>query len=121
MNGIMLNPGTLFIGTPGKGLIPFCETKESELIEVVENRDDMKAQNILRIGSALSEVSIAINVSRQAMEEFLMVITGVRQHVLDIMREEGHEKVYHLAVHAKKHRTRKKNFNRARRILAKGE
>lgn len=119
MNGITLNPGTLYIGLPGENIIHVSEIKYADLTEAAENEDAMVDQNILRIGNALSEVSFAIDLSRQAMEKFLMEIMGVHQHVLDIMREEGHKKVYHLAVHGKKHRTRKKNFNRARRILAK--
>lgn len=119
MNGITLGPGTLYIGLPGEELIPVGEVKETEMIEAIENKDAMVDQNILRIGNALSEISIAVEMSRQAMEKFLMEITGVHKYVLDIMREEGHKKVYHLALHAKKRRTRKKNFNRARRILAK--
>lgn len=116
MNGITLNPGTMYIGLPGEDPIP---VKETQLIEAKDIKDDVDAENIIRVGDALSEVSIAVEMTRQAMEKFLMEIMGVHKHVLDIMREEGHKNVYHLAVHAKKRRVRKKNFNRACRILAK--
>ena len=98
-------------------LLTSCDA--SDLLEAIENKDAMVDQNILRIGNALSEISIAVEMPRQEMERFLFEIMGTKKHVLDIMREEGHKKVYHLALHAKKCRTRKKNFNRARRILAK--
>lgn len=116
MNGITLNPGTLYFGLPGDDPIP---VKETQLIEAKDIKDDVDTENIIRVGKALSEVSISVEISLQAMGKFLMEITGVRQYVLDIIREEGHQKVWHLAQHAKKRRTRKKNFNRARRILAK--
>lgn len=116
MNGIKLNPGMIYVGLPGEDPIPVGET---QLIEPKDIKDDVDTENIIRIGSALSEVSFSVQMARQAMEKFLMVITGVRQYVLDIIREEGYQKVWHLALHAKKRRTRKKNFNRARRILAK--
>lgn len=116
MNGITLNPGVLYFGQPVEYHTP---VRETELIEFVENKDVVEAQNIIRIGNALSEFSFTVEVTRQAMDKFLMAVTGVSKYVLDIIREEGYENVYHLALHAKKHRTRKKNFNRARRILEK--
>ena len=116
MNGLTLNPGVMYFGLPGEEPTPIRET---QLIEAKDVKDDVDTENIIRVGNALSEVSIAVEMTRQAMEKFLMEITGVRQHVLDIIREEGHQKVWHLAQHAKKRRTRKKNFNRACRILAK--
>ncbi len=119
MNGITINPGVMYIGLPGEDLIPVSEIKAADLTEAVENKDAVEVQNILRVGAALYKVSIAVDMTRQAMEKFLMEIMNVHKHVLDIMREEGHKKVYHLAVHAKKRRTRKKNFNRAKRILTK--
>ena len=76
---------------------------------------------LIRVGEALSEFSFSVEIARKAMEKFLMEIMGIRQYVLDIIHEESHQKVWHLALHAKKRRTRKKNFNRARRILAKEE
>lgn len=116
MNGITLNPGTMYIGLPGEDPIP---VKETQLIEAKDIKDNVEVENIIRVGEALSEFSFSVQMARQAVEKFLMEITGVNQYVLDIIREEGHQKVWHLAKHAKKRRTRKKNFNRARRILAK--
>ena len=116
MNGITLNPGTMYIGLPGEDPI---HVKETQLIEAKDIKDNVEVENIIRVGEALSEFSFSVQMARQAVEKFLMAITGVNQYVLDIIREEGHQKVWHLAKHAKKRRTRKKNFNRARRILAK--
>ena len=116
MNGITLNPGTMYIGLPGEDPIP---VKETQLIEAKDIKDNVEVENIIRVGEALSEFSFSVQMARQAMEKFLMEITGVRQYVLDTIREDGHQKVWHLAQHAKKRRTRKKNFKRARRILAK--
>ena len=116
VNGITLNPGTMYIGPPGEDPIP---VKETQLIEAKDIKDNVEVENIIRVGEALSEFSFSVQMARQAVEKFLMEITGVNQYVLDIIREEGHQKVWHLAQHAKKRRTRKKNFNRARRILAK--
>lgn len=116
MNGITLNPGTMYFGLPGDDPIP---VKETQLIEAKDIKDNVEVENIIRVGEALSEFSFSVQMARQAVEKFLMEITGVNQYVLDIIREEGHQKVWHLAKHAKKRRTRKKNFNRALRILAK--
>lgn len=116
MNGITLNPGVLYFGMPGENPIP---VREAQLIEAKDIKDDVDVENIMHIGNALSEFSFSVYVERKAMQKFLMEIMGIRKYVLDIMREEGHTKVYHLALHAKKHRTRKKNFNRAIRILKK--
>lgn len=116
LNGITLGPGTLYIGLPGEELVPISEVKETKLIEAIENKDAVEIRNIIR---APNEASFTVDLTKQVVEKFLMMITKVDQYILDIIREEGHKKVCHLSRHAKKHRTRKKNFNRARRILVK--
>lgn len=44
-----------------------------------------------------------------------------KKMVLDMMRESGHGRIAHLAIHAKKRKTRKKNLHRAFRIPEKEE
>ena len=66
--------------------------------------------------STISELSFTFDC--KASKQMILAITGIRDIVL---QDCPNKRVSHLAIHAKKKRTRTKNLNRAFRIEEKGE
>lgn len=68
-----------------------------------------------------AEFSFDLAEQRLKIEAILQEVLGITRMVLDIVSENGHGRIAHLARHGRKARTRKKNKNRAFRLLQKEE
>ena len=101
-------PGTLYIFGPNGNYETFGNITNVEELTYSEFADDMTY--ISSLGTLDSSFECITKVSK----EILMSIFGFRDAVLRCC---PNKRVVHLALYAKKHRTRKKNFNRAIRIL----
>lgn len=120
VTGMKLGAGTLYIGHPGDdNLVPLGEVAEGGLLEAVEDHDAYAVDQI--ITNLQDEATFTVQVSKTQLDNFLIEVLGIKKMVLDMMRESGHGRIAHLATHAKKHKTRKKNLRRAFRITEKEE
>lgn len=108
MASIELSSGTLYVVKPDKSLEPIGIKIESfEIEEPCNYTDDMTY--ISSFDTADSFECIA-----KLSKEAIMAIYGIREAVLRCC---PNKRVVRLAFHAKKPRTRKKNFHRAIKIL----
>lgn len=108
MVSIDFSPGTLYILGPNGKYETFGNvTKVEENLTYSEFADDMTYTS--SVDTAASFECIA-----KLSKEAIMAICGIREAVLRCC---PNKRVVHLAFHAKKPRTRKKNFNRAIKIL----
>lgn len=110
MAEIKTGSGILYFGPPGD--YPAYEIKESELICAIGEKDG------IMLNSLQNEEEITFHLSRQQIEKFLQVAFQITQTVLEMLQDIGNKRVAHLAKHAKKRRTRKKNIRRAYRIVS---
>ena len=108
MVSIDFRPGTLYILGPNGNYETFDNIAKVEELTYSEFADDMTY--ISSLDTAASSFECITKVSK----EMLMSICGFRDAVLRCC---PNKRVVHLALYAKKPRTRKKNFNRAIRIL----
>lgn len=108
--------GTLYIGLPGEELMPLGEINESELICAIEEKDEMAIKSILTRQE--QEATFTVYLTKRQMERFLQEIMNVTHFVLELLHGISNKRVGHLAKHAKKRRTRKKNIRRAYRIVS---
>lgn len=65
------------------------------------------------------EASFKIQLPDDVIDRILQTVLGITRMVLAIVQGQGNRRVAHLAKHARKARTRKKNIRRAYRILVK--
>ena len=110
MASIKFSPGSLYIASPNEFFEPIgVKIEPFEVEEPCKYADDM-----IYISSFNTTASFecTAKMSREAM----MILWGIREVVL---KHCLNKRVVHLARHAKKPRTRKKNFNRAIRFLEK--
>jgi len=115
MSKINMHDGTLFIGSTSCGLLPIGEIAEGkELILTTDAKAEMGIETILTD----EELNFSVSISKQQMERFLQEIMNVTHFVLEILHGIGNKRVAHLAKHAKKRRTQKKNIRRAYRIVS---
>ena len=122
MNEFKLGAGMLFIGLPGDDeFVPLGETADGgKLIdEAYENYDGVEVQQLIM--AAKEEATFTVHVPKRQMDNFLVEVFNIKKVVLDMMSESGHGRIAHLATHAKKRKTRKKNLQRAFRIAEREE
>lgn len=115
MNNIKTSPGELSIvyedGTRQKvGEVPTIEPDE---LCFADNGDDIQRRLLDE------EASFKIQLPDDVIDRILQTVLGITRMVLAIVRGQGDRRVAHLAKHARKARTRKKNIRRAYRILTK--
>ena len=103
---IRLTSGDLYIYKDGKALLNI-ETVDDEPTDPVVND----------FIHALSNIEASFECTARINEEAIMAILGLRVSVLSACQN---KRVVYLADHARKKRTRKKNFHRAVRILERG-
>ncbi len=115
MNDINFGAGTLFVGKPDGELHPLGECEEMELCEAVEDKDIPRINDLL----TRSEEVFTITLSSEQVADFISALFDIRGLMGDRLRACGHARIAHLAAHAKKRRTRVKNYFRGCLILAK--
>jgi len=113
MNNIKLGPGTLYFSGPNGEA--FEAGSLSSLPELEPDFIDEEAPVLTSIGQLSATFSAVARISQDA----LAAITGVTKAVMDMARRGGGGRVVHLALHARKKRTRKKNLHRAFRTIEK--
>lgn len=64
--------------------------------------------------TSIPDVDAAFEMLAKATKDLILTLTGMCQAVIECCPD---KRVVHLALHGKKARTRKKNFNRAIKIL----
>lgn len=111
-DNIELTSGTIYISSPD-GL--YSELGKAIGIDVAysDSDDDYYHNAVSNIISSL-EKYFTLECCARINRELLLTIFGIRAYILYNC---PNKRVIHLAVHAKKKITRKKNFNRAIRIL----
>lgn len=122
MNNISFNPGVLYVSSPNGELHPIGECKEIELGEVMDNEDvtddaGVAIHNVL----TSSETTLSFTLTQEQVNAFMETLLNIRELVLDLVQVAGYSRIAYLAQHARKHRTRKKNFHRAYQILTREE
>lgn len=92
-----------------------------EIGEIYFSPDETAAftESVKIITANSGRASIEFNVPRRQMERILLEVHGITRMVIDIVRDNGHGRIAHLAKHGRKARTRKKNRSRAFRLLAR--
>ena len=106
-----VNPQLYILGEDGNRE-PFGPVKDA-IFEVAISAEQI-AQNFSEAIDAFYNLTFECKVSKQ----MLMTIIGIQDIVL---QDCPNKRVSHLAIYAKKKRTRTKNLNRAFRIAEKGE
>ena len=111
MNGVTFNRGMLCVESPDGELHPIGEVGEIELDEAVSAKDAIPNLHVS------SETTLSIELTQDQVNALFELIVRAREHALDLVRAQGYSRIAHLARHARKHRTRKKNLFRAYRIF----
>lgn len=112
MANVVFSPGSLYIVEPTKSFEPI-EPIVAE-IESFDFEEDYEYANGMPCISFLDMVAASFECTAALSREAIMAIYGIREAVLRCC---PNKRVVHLAFYAKKPRTRKKNFNRAIKIL----
>lgn len=110
MVSIDFSPGTIYVLGPNGSYETIDSVVDSQELTYSEFTDDMTYISSVNMAAASFECNAKMS------KEAIMAIYGIREAVLRCC---PNKQVVHLAFHAKKPRTRKKNFNRAIRILEK--
>ncbi len=106
-----MGEGKFYVATTGNGYEPLAMLETSSISATEEHADDQ-----IYIPKLTSFDSIEI--SAKLSEEALNKLFGICNSIFDCC---PNKKVAHLAKHARKRKTRKKNFNRCIRILEKSK
>lgn len=108
---IEFESGTLYYENADGSLNKFGDVQE---IEADYDLDDLYlGYNFIKtMNSAAAEIHCTARLSKDAM----MAILGLKNTIINLC---PNKRVVHLATHSKKERIRKKNFNRAIKILEK--
>lgn len=110
MASIDFSPGTLYILGPNGDYKTFGNIAKVEELTYSEFDDDITY--ISSFDTAASSFECIAKLSKEA----IMTLFGFREAIIRCC---PNKRVVHLAFYAKKPRTRKKNFNRAIKILEK--
>lgn len=106
MAKIEFSNATMYIAEPDSGYTPIGQVKDFEC--TCSDSDDPPSY------MSLANLSDSFECVCKLSKEAAMAIFGVRDAVIKCC---PNQRVVHLALHAKKARTRKKNFHRAIKIL----
>ena len=110
MANIEFGPGSLYIANPNGSFEPIGAKIESfEIEESCKYADDMTY-------ISLFDTAASFECTCKLTKEAIMALYGIRDAILRCC---PNKQVVHLTFHARKPRIRKKNFNRAIRILEK--
>lgn len=109
-----LGPGRLFIGTPdGPEFLGNVYELEEEDIAPEEQWPKV---NPFITAPHMAELTCSLKMTAQSIQKLIDAMLGVTKAVLELCPD---KRVVHLAKHARKERTRKKNRRRAYRLLMK--
>lgn len=119
---VTVEPGELYIVPfDGSDMRPLGDISEINCItspllsRIVSERDDIPDQILVNnVEALIAEIKGLVYMDKS----IVMELFGITKYVL---KDCPNKKVVHLAVYGKKFRTRRKNINRAFRILEKGE
>lgn len=103
-----LNSGQLYFTEPDGSYSLLGHVTEVECATEAEDNDISEAV------ASLSNLEASFTAIAKVTKDVMLAITGVYEAVINCCPD---KRVVHLALHAKKARTRKKNRNRAFRIL----
>lgn len=110
---IQLDPGKLFISTSDEDCELFAEISEAGELTVEVGDDSLPTDEVIKAFNDLGEITLTATIS---WDKLMDAIYRVTEAVLDMC---SNRRVAHLAKHARKERTRKKNLRRAFRIAEK--
>lgn len=116
---INFGPGALFIRDENDELQPLGEVADCAIgVDLTESIE----RGPLSL-STTGEATFTIQLTLEAVVEFFLALLKDRGYIVrpfrGILRQAGHGRVAHLAIHAKRARTRRKNTRRALKILKK--
>lgn len=114
-NNIQLGPGRVFIGGPDGPGYP-VNVYELETVEEFDPGEEWPKENPYLKTVFSEELTFSIKMVGQAAQRALDALLGVTKAVLELCPD---KRVVHLAKHARKERTRKKNRHRAYRLMMK--
>lgn len=104
-----MDEGKFYVATTGNGYEPLAMLEISSISTIEERTDDHIY--IPKLAS-FDSIEISAKLSKEALNKLF----GLRSLVYDCC---PNKKIVHLAKHARKRKTRNKNFNRSIRILEK--
>lgn len=109
---ITLGPGTVYINGDELGNISEanCTVEPDEFVDMVNG--------MTKLYIATKEASLSFKMATSVFTRFAHVITGIDKHLRETC---PNRRVVHLAYHAHKLRTRKKNYRRMIRICEKND
>lgn len=105
------NPGTLYILNEDGSYKELIQINDSE-IESVKN--DVTVCEAYKTVSNLANIGASFECLARVTREAFLAMTGIKDAIIQTC---PNRKVVHLAMYSRKKRTRKKNFNRAIKIL----
>lgn len=117
MNNITFSPGTLYVCSPDGEMNSIGDVEGLNFYEPVSDATCAKSHEIL----TGTEATLTITLTQKKVNAFIEQFFEMRKLILDLVQEKGYSRIAHLARHARKSRTRKKNLFRAYRILNKEE
>lgn len=108
----VLSGGTLYIGDELFGDVTEINcTEEDDRVDF-----DQCAEQVVKLGAASREWSATVKMASDAYIQFVHTLLGIDLALTEMCTN---RRVVHLAKHAKKKRTRKKNYKRMIRICEK--
>ncbi len=110
---IQLGPGKLFISTSDEDCELLAEISEVGELTVEVGDDSLPTDGVIRSFKDLGEITLTTTIS---WDKLMDAVYRVTETVLDNC---PNRRVAHLAKHARKERTRKKNLHRAFREAEK--
>lgn len=110
---IQLGAGKLFISTGDENCELLAEISEESELTVEVGDDSMPTDGVIKAFNDLGEITLTATIS---WDELMDAVYRVTETVFNTC---PNRRVAHLAKHARKERTRKKNLRRAFRIAEK--
>lgn len=116
-NNITLGPGAMYFNIP-EGLQPLGEVQEIEITEE-EPTPDILGNAPRIICPEAGEFTAELTLSPEAYKNYMAAVSAAQiiTRVIELWKSYPNGRVKHLALYAKKRRTRKKNMRRLAREL----
>lgn len=114
-NNIHPSSGQLFIVTPDEAEY-LGNVYELETVESTYDMEPWPKENPFLKAMYTAEITCSLKMTAQSIQKLIDAMLGVTKAVLELCPD---KRVVHLAKHARKERTRKKNRRRAYRLLMK--